>query len=389
MNERVIESILQDRQIGYAITDDQLNVLEIGGWIKLFYRRPQTEAGQSLFDLAPELVGSEAILADIISGKLPHFRLDLVNREIAPRQLLYLTLVVLPHFNRTGQINGLLFLTENVTEMGVLEQRLLQQRNELRLLRDQLAQQNLDLALANAELQQLDEMKSIFVSVTAHELRTPLASISGFAEMLLDELGDPLTKQQRDYLEIIERAAQRLLKITKNLLDVTRLEAGRMELVLKPTLLADLIEPVVSEFAPQLEAKQQLLTVELPPENILVMVQETRAIQIIGNLLGNAGKYTAEGGQISLRAALAEVDGFLQISIADTGLGIPAEDQAKLFTRFFRAGNANQTRAAGTGLGLYITRSLVELHGGQIWFESELNRGSTFHVTFPLADKIV
>ena len=387
MDPTVAQFILQDRKIAYAITDRNLNVVEVSGTADIFRNDHKASLGRSLLDLVPELVGSEPVLADILAGELPRFELAWVNRETAEGQTVYLTMVDLPYRDRTGRIIGLIHLVEDVTETGTLQQRLAQHRNELRLLRDQLGRQNLELAAANTELRRLDELKSTFVSVAAHELRTPLASTSGFVEMLLDEELGPLTDDQREYLEIVQGSARRLLTISNNLLDATRIEAGWIELVLQPTNLPALVETVAAEFRPCLEAKAQRLTLRAPPGLPLALCDETRAAQIIGNLLSNASKYTPQGGLITVSLAPAEEDGFLEISVADNGIGIPAEDQARLFCRFFRAESAYLIEANGAGLGLYITRSLVELHGGRIWFESEPGKGSTFHVTFPIADR--
>ncbi len=387
MDLTVAQLILQDRKIAYAITDRNLSVVQVSDPMGIFYNRHQASLGRSLLDLVPELVSSEAVLADILTGELPRFELAWVNRETAEGQTLYLTMVILPHRDRTGQITGLVYLIQDVTEMGTIDQQLAQSRNELRLLQDRLARQNLELAAANAELQRLDEMKSTFVSVAAHELRSPLTSISGYVEILLDEEFGPLSDDQREALEIVQRSARRLLTITNNLLDVTRIEAGRVELVLQPTDLPALVETVAAELGPQLEAKAQRLTLRAPPGLPPALCDETRAAQIIGNLLSNASKYTPHGGLITVSLAPAEEEGFLQVSVADNGVGISAEDQTKLFDRFFRAESAHLTQASGAGLGLPITRSLVELHSGRIWYESEPGKGSTFHVTFPIADR--
>ena len=269
----------------------------------------------------------------------------------------------------------------------MVTRQLAQNRNELRLLRDQLARQNLELTAANAELRRLDEMKSAFVSVAAHELRTPLAPIKGYIEVLLDKDVGPINDEQREYLKIVQGSVDRLLKTTNNLLDVTRIEAGRVELVLQPTDLAALVETVAAEFISQLEARAQRLTLHAPPDLPPALCDETRTAQIIGNLLSNASKYTPQGGLITVSLGLAEEEGFLQLSVIDNGVGIPAEDQPKLFDRFFRAKSALLTGIGGAGLGLHITRSLVELHGGRIWFESAPDKGSTFHVTFPIAER--
>lgn len=387
MNSTLFQSILQDRKIAYAITDRSLNVVAVDGAANIFSPNQHTWLGRSLLELAPELIGSEGVLADILAGELPRFQIGWVNRDTADGQTIYLTLVHLPRQTRNGRITGLIHVAEDVTEMGKVEQQLTQQRNELRLLQAQLARQNVELGAVNAELQQLDEIKSMFISVAAHELRTPLGLISGYVEVLLDEDLGSLAQNQRDYLEVIQHNSQRLLHLTHELLDITRIEMGRVELVLKPIDLSALIEAVTAEYSLQLEAKAQRLTIEatssLPP----ALGDEARTAQIIGNLLTNAHKYTPSGGEISIKLSLAQEEGFLQLSIADTGVGIAAEDQAKLFSRFFRAGSSQLMGAKGAGLGLYIARSLIELHGGRIWFESELGRGTTFYLTFPIADQ--
>jgi signal transduction histidine kinase len=277
-------------------------------------------------------------------------------------------------------------VVQDCTEAGTLKQQLSQRGNELRLVQDQLARQNLDLAAANAELRRLDELKSTFVSVAAHELRTPLTTIRGYAEMLLDEEAGPLHEVQAKYLRTIQGSAGRLQHITSNLLDITRIEAGRVDLVLRPTDLPALVRNVAAEFEPQVAAKAQRLALPATSDLPLALCDPARAMQIIGNLVSNAIKYTPREGQISIAVECAAEEGFLQVSVADDGVGIAPEDQDKLYRRFFRAASAVQTGASGAGLGLYITRSLVELHGGRIWLESEPGHGSTFYVTFPIVD---
>ena len=386
MDPAITRLILQDLKIAYAITDANLEVVDVGGAVDVLCDEPETCLGCSLPDMVPELIGCEKVLADILDGDLPRFELAWTNRETADGRTLYLTIVDLPYRDRTGCVAGILHLVQDVTEMGLVDRQLAQNRNELRLLRDQLTRQNLALAAANAELRRLSEMKSAFVSVAAHELRTPLAPIRGYVEVLLDGDVGPLNEEQREYLEVVQRSVRRLRTLTDNLLDVTRIEAGRIELLLQRTDLSALIKTITAEYRPHVEAKAQSLTLHasshLPP----ALCDQARAEQIIGNLLSNASKYTPEGGQIAIGLELAHKRGFLQVSVADNGVGIPVEDQSKLFDRFFRAKSAVLTGASGAGLGLHITRSLVELHGGRIWFETELGQGSTFYVTFPIAD---
>jgi signal transduction histidine kinase len=282
---------------------------------------------------------------------------------------------------------GLLHLEQDVTETGNLEQQLNQRRNELRLLQEQLTRQNLQLEAANAELQRLDELKSQFVSIAAHELRSPLTAVVGYVELLLDEDFGPLNPRQREFVQNAQEAGERLLALTGDLLDVTRIETGRVDLVLQPTDLAGVIETVVTELRPRLEAKEQELVLDLDPDLPLALCDRVRTGQIIGNLLGNAIKYTPDGGRIAITVVLARQESHLEVSLADNGVGISAHDQEKLFDRFYRAESATLSGASGAGLGLHIARSLVELHGERIWVESAPGKGSTFFFTLPVAEQ--
>ncbi|NLE46292.1 MAG: PAS domain-containing protein [Chloroflexi bacterium] len=386
MDDEVIQSILHDRKIAYAVTDRDLRVLEAKGSIQALRGALESIVGRSLVELAPELIGIEAVLGDIVDGVVPRFELAWVNRETVAGDKVYLSMVILPHYDREARITGLVHLMQDVTEMGMIDQQLAQSRNELQLLQDRLRQRNLELAAANAELQRVDEIKSTFVSVAAHELRSPLTSISGYVEMLLDADFGPLTESQRERLSIVQGSARRLLTTTEALLDLTRIEAGRVQLMLQPTDLSTLVERVIAEFEPQLKAKAQRLTVraitDLPP----ALCDAARVVQIVSNLLSNASRYSPPGGSITVSLTPANEDGFLQVSVEDMGAGVRPEDRDMVFRRFFRSEGARRSEADGAGLGLYIARSLVELHGGQIWFDSEVGEGSTFHVTFPVAD---
>lgn len=386
MPHRVVQSILHDRRIAYAITDRDLHVIEVSGGSNGLQTWLTSWLGRSLTDVVPELIGSEEALADILTGELPRLQTPWINRDLPGDAAAYITMVDLPHLDDAGRIAGIIHVIQDVTEVGQLEQRLTQQRNNLRLLQEELHQQNLRLEAANAELRRLDDVKSAFVSIAAHELRTPLASISGYLEMLLDGDAGPLTIRQSEYLHILEGSAQRLLRITRDLLDLTRIEAGRLEMVLYPTDMVRLVETVIAEQALQLEAKAQHLCLRAPVSLPLALCDRARAAQVVGNLLSNASKYSPPGATITLEVALARGEsGFLDISVADEGIGIAEEDRSHLFDPFFRARNATKTGASGAGLGLYIAHSLVELHGGRLWFDSLPGKGSTFHATFPIA----
>ncbi|OQY29127.1 MAG: hypothetical protein B6243_11470 [Anaerolineaceae bacterium 4572_5.2] len=233
------------------------------------------------------------------------------------------------------------------------------------------------------ELQRFSEVKSSFVSVAAHELRSPLSSILGYTEILLERNFGELNPKQAEFLQIVQRSTNRLLDVSTNLLDANRIETGRIDLLLKPLDLAALIRGYAAEFEVQLRRNEQKLTLHTEPDLPMALCDETKTIQIINNLLSNASKYTLPEGKITVNLRQADEAGFLLLSVTDTGIGIAPKERKKLFDRFYRASNVYQTRAGGSGLGLYITRSLVELHGGRIWVKSELGVGSTFFVTFP------
>jgi signal transduction histidine kinase len=230
----------------------------------------------------------------------------------------------------------------------------------------------------------LDDLKSQFISVAAHELRTPLTSLLGFVELLLEDQPAGVSARQTQFLEMINRSSQRLLSLTNNLLDITRMDADRIELHLQETDPLKLVERVANELQPLFNAHHQLLLLSAVQNLPHILCDRTRAHQILVNLLGNANKYSPDGATVSVDIALEEDQHFLRFAVKDSGIGIPLADHSKLFDRFFRASNARVDGIAGAGLGLSITRSLVEMHGGRIWFDSAAGAGSTFYVTFPV-----
>ena len=403
--------LLKHLGISYAITDRQCIVTMVDG--DPFHLDPASSLGHSITTIIPELLGSEAELQAILDGETPQLQLPLVNRsgwgndvhallndeDVAfqlyplPDQIdvgddgitRFITITVLPDRRASAEITGLIVIVEDATEEGLFQQRIMQHRNELTLLRDQLARQNTQLQAANRELKQLDELKSRFVAVAAHELRTPLTAISGYTELLSDGSFGPLDERQRRPLNVIAQSTKRLLEIINNLLDVSRIETGRMELNLRPTPLNEIVQGCLDEYRMMTAKRGQTLTLDLPAESPVLLCDPARTAQILCNLLGNACKYTPEGGAIHLSAGPAEQEGYLQISVQDTGIGIPPEEQKHLFSAFFRAKNSNQANASGAGLGLHIARSLVELQSGEIHCESKPGRGSTFSFTLPLA----
>lgn len=378
--------VMVDRAIAYAVTDADLRVVELRGASGIFGAGASGWLGRSLFDLVPELIGSEAALAEILTGESPRFQLPWVNRDRPDGGVSYYTLVELPRYDDRGAIFGIIHVMQDVTEMGALEQQLMQQRNALRLMERALREQNAQLAAANAELRRLDQAKSAFVSIAAHELRTPLASISGYVEMLLDGDAGGLNARQSDFLKVVEGSAQRLLRITRDLLDAARLEAGRMELILRPANLGDLVAEVLAELRPQLEARGQRVAFDRPADLPAALIDRGRAAQVLANLLGNASKFGPPGSAIRIYLRRDTEDGgWLRVSVSDDGPGVAAEDQERLFRPFERGAGSASRSQSGVGLGLYISKSLVELHGGRIWLHNGSGGpGVTFSATFPV-----
>ncbi len=242
------------------------------------------------------------------------------------------------------------------------------------------------IAVENARLyegvRQADRAKSEFVSFVSHELRTPMTSIRGYADMLIKGMCGPLTSQQEQFVHTIHSNAMRMQILVSDLLDVSRIETGHMRLEIKSVDLMSALEDALQATQGQIEARSQQLTVKVPEDLPPVHADPARLTQILINLLSNAYKYTPEGGKIRVRAW--QQNGFVHCAVSDTGIGISPDDQAKLFTKFFRSEDPAAQEMPGTGLGLCIVKNLVELQGGQIEVESQLEQGTTFAFTLPV-----
>ncbi len=235
-------------------------------------------------------------------------------------------------------------------------------------------------------LKEAEQLKDHFLELVAHELRTPLAALKGFVTMLLTQTargkGVPLTDWQQEALAEIDLATDRLDRLTKDLLDVVRLQAGQLVLHLEPTDLVALCRRVIAQV--QQSTDRHRLTLSTSHSPLLAHLDGGRIEQVLANLLTNAIKYSPAGGpvEVTLRAEIERQEAL--ISIRDQGIGIPQAEQAHLFGRFVRATNGQAYGISGTGLGLYLCRELVEQHGGHIWFESIEGAGSTFSIRLPL-----
>lgn len=233
---------------------------------------------------------------------------------------------------------------------------------------------------------EVDRLRDEFISVASHELRTPVTSIKGFLELLEDEESGPLTLDQRRFLDAVSRNTRRLEMLVDDLLDISRLDSGMIGLERSEFPVLDAIKQVVSEMQSEIEAKGLEVTFGDDWNDAVADADRGRVIQILANLLSNAVKYSPSGSPIYIGAKQdVGMVSFIQISIRDQGPGIDPRDAEKLFEKFYRLDNSTTRATQGTGLGLAITKALVELHGGQVWVESELGKGSTFLFTLPKA----
>lgn len=235
-------------------------------------------------------------------------------------------------------------------------------------------------------LKEAEHLKDEFIGVAAHELRNPIAALKGFATMLVYQTnrgkGAKLSLWQREALEEIEQATARLDKLTEDLLDVTRLQAGRLALTRKLTDLVALTRHVMAQM--QMTTSRHMFSLETEFSSLIVAIDRVRIEQVLNNLLSNAVKYSPQGGPIKLTLHEEIEPHVALLTIRDRGIGIPAHQQARIFGRFVRADNARTAEITGTGLGLYLSRELVERHGGRLWFESTEGEGTAFFLMLPL-----
>lgn len=242
------------------------------------------------------------------------------------------------------------------------------------------------------------EARTQFVSAVAHELRAPLGAIQGYGDLLLVEAAGPLSPAQRNYLEVIRRGVEQMAALIQELLDLCRLESGRAQIEPVPASLRSAAQEVLSLLQPRIQQKALTVSLELPEDLPLVQADPQRLDQILMNLLANAIDYTPPGGQIRLRARRvppAEADPrhfpaagmpYVEVAVQDTGIGIPPEDQERIFERFVRLNHPQVQQVRGAGLGLTIVRQLLHLQRGRIWVESVPGQGSTFYFSLPEAE---
>ena len=249
-------------------------------------------------------------------------------------------------------------------------------------LEERVAERTQDLRSANDRLRELDQLKSSFVSIVSHELRTPMTSIKGLVENMLDGLTGDLNDRQTFYLGRVKYNIERLTRMINDLLDLSRIEAGRMNLHQSAVNIGSLAREVVETLQPLAQERSLILEAQVAAAIGIIQGDRDKLIQIFTNLINNALKFTESPGTVTVEVR-QRGDDMIQTCVIDTGCGISPEEQQIIFERFYR-GQSSEMKNRGAGLGLAITRSLVELHGGSIWVESALGEGSRFYFILPV-----
>jgi len=273
-------------------------------------------------------------------------------------------------------------ITEELrTHAGQMEVEIYQRAAEVQQANRRLEATNQELLRAKEESERGSRFKDQFLSTMSHELRTPLNAVLGFSDLLADESYGPLNDRQRRYVEHIHTGGKHLLTLISDILDLSKIEAGRMELTNESLRVEAIFGEVLSVMRPLADKKSQSLSKNSQP-GLVVRADSVRFKQVLMNLLGNAIKFTPKGGSIELGAHLA--GGRVRVEVRDNGPGIPPAEQQRIFEAFYRLHESGK-KTEGTGLGLAITHRLVELHGGELTLDSEVGKGSCFYFSLPVA----
>ena len=286
-----------------------------------------------------------------------------------------------PILDKSGELSGAVYIMTDITESKHAEEALKHYSEELE---ERVKERTQEFEKAKAIAESASKAKSEFLANMSHELRTPLNSIIGFSEVMEDQLYGPLNEKQQLYTGNILTSARHLLNLINDILDLAKVEAGRFTLELEKVAIREMLKSTIIMIKEEAMRHSLKLDMEIAPEaEIVIEADERKLKQIMFNLLSNAVKFTRKGGLISV--AVKKINENIEISVKDTGIGIKPEDIQKLFKEFTQLESVYTKKYGGTGLGLALSKKLIELHGGKIWVESEYGRGSKFTFTVPVS----
>jgi signal transduction histidine kinase len=363
----------RSRPFGWALLagDLQLEAASAGFW-KLTGLEEDGARDQPISRLLWEFVGAEAILLQVLIGEVPVYRLDNVYRDWPGGEGRYLTFQVTA-VAQDGQEERLLMLVEDSSDLGQMQQRLVQDRNELRLARRQLE-------VVNASLRQLNRQKSLYLAMAAHDLRTPLTSIQGFTDLVRHELPNEL-EEQRQLLDFVYAQGDKLQRLIADVLDLEIIERGELAIRRRECVLNDMLYEILAALRPTITLQELVLETRIPDDPLVLQADPVRLEQIIYNLLGNAMKYSPAGGKIAVTAGRSA--GAVWFQVANEGTPLSQAQIRRLFDAYYRTEQARGSGSPGSGLGLYIVKMLVEAHGGEVRVESQEGAGNRFSVYLP------
>ncbi len=361
------EEILNNINLAIHVVDKDMNILAVNEeLIKLGRGRIKREQiiNKNLFEAFPLLKEKHADKEYEYVVKTGEIFLSEEKTKYHD-EIIYTSTSKVPVKDENGNVEKIITVIKDVSDQKKLEEELKDSYEELRL--------------TYLKLKELYKIKDSFLSNISHELRTPLASVLGYTELLLEE---DITEKQRHKLEIILRNSKRLTRLIKSLLDTTLIESRNLQLNMQTLSINELVAQVAEDMRTIASAKNLPIHIEIP-QQALVEGDRDGLMQVFSNIVENAIKFTITG-EIRIKAEVE--NGYVHIKISDTGIGIPEDKLEQVFERFYQLDSSSSRKYGGTGLGLWISKNIVEAHGGKIWAESK-NRGSTFHILLPKSVK--
>lgn len=388
MDLQVAELVLTYQKIAYFKTDARLNITEAGGSFELLQHleiknQPlhainAKKPGQGAYfsSSSVDLFGALA-LGDVIPDILEHSNkllnvlhgIDaesyIAGLRFAPKDSAidsqFVNVRTVPQLDRAGRITGLIHLLEDISATHSLHHRLEYLTHSVEMLQNQL-------------------------DMAAHELSTPLTLISGYLEILTEISERELTKEQEQCLELIESSVDNLHIVVKSLFDIVFAEADGLRLALQPVDISQIVEGAVLEFQHHLERRSQTIIVKSGRRHPHALCDHARIIQVMNNLLSNASKFSPVGSTIEIEITSDIDDNMIQVAITDNGSGIGRDEHKAIFERFYRTKFGKRAEAQGAGLGLYLCRTIIKMHSGDIWCQDSAGSGTTFCFTLPCTD---
>ena len=370
---RVLGYLRWDQLLNWALLSPELVVLETSEHFRDFQWDPSLEpVGRHISDLFWELVGAETGLYDVLQGREELFRLENVNRELPDGSTIYLSLKAIPFEQKPHK--GLVLIVQDTTLTSILERELVHDRNQLRLARNSLSQ-------ANEELRKLNRLKSIFLSIAAHDLRSPLTALRGYTELAIQSLSQETDVEAREYLADSLSLVDSLNRLISDFLDLDVIEQGKLVIRLIACDLNAIVWEAVDTMRTVAKRKGVLMEIQLKDALPLVYADPDRIQQILFNLISNAIKYTSAGDAVIIETNCEDHGALL--TVRDHGPGISESEMPWLFDLYHRTEEARQSKTKGLGLGLFIVKSLIDLQHGQISAQSEPGKGTQFRVQIP------